>query len=130
MVSKREVVMTKKKFDLQAVQQAMQLISGKWKIPILITLRVYGEMRFGQLQENVQGIGSKMLSKELKELEGSGLVLREVTSTSPVRIHYSLSVYGKTLDEVFETLSNWGAMHKIENKEEKHSINHHHIIDI
>jgi len=122
--------MSNNKFDLQAVQQAMQLISGKWKIPILISLRIHGKMRFGQLQEEVQGIGSKMLSKELKELEKTGLILREVTSTSPVRIHYTLSVYGQTLDGVFETLSNWGAMHKIENKEDEHSINHPHIIDI
>ncbi len=61
--------MTKEKFDLQAVQEAMELISGKWKIPILISLRIHTKMRFGELQSEVQGIGSKMLSKELKELE-------------------------------------------------------------
>lgn len=122
--------MVKEKFDLQAVQQAMELISGKWKIPILISLRIHTKMRFGELQDEVQGIGSKMLSKELKELEQNGLILREVTATTPVRIHYALSVYGKTLDAVFETLSNWGAMHKIENKGDVNSISHTHIIDI
>lgn len=122
--------MLEKKIDLQAVQQAMQLISGKWKILILMCLRIHGGLRFGQLQKEVLGIGSKMLSKELKDLEECGLVVRKVTATSPVRIDYTLSVYGETLDAVFETLSNWGAMHQIENKEDMHSISHTHIIDI
>jgi len=122
--------MFKRESDVQAVQKAMQLISGKWKIPILISLRIHGPMRFGQLQSKVQGIGSKMLSKELKELEQNGLILREVTATTPVQIHYELSIYGKTLDAVFEALSNWGGMHKMENKEDIHSLSHTHIIDI
>lgn len=122
--------MSDKNFDLKAVEQAMKLIRGKWKIPILISLRVYGEMRFGELQKSVSGIGSKMLAKELKELEENGLLVRNVKATVPVRIEYELSVYGKTLDKVFETLSNWGAMHQIEIKDDLHSLNHKHIIDI
>lgn len=38
--------MFKRESDVQAVQKAMQLISGKWKIPILISLRIHGPMRF------------------------------------------------------------------------------------
>lgn len=122
--------MLEKDFDLQAVQKAMQLISGKWKIPILMSLRIHSNMRFGQLQKVVQGIGSKMLSKELKELELQGLIIRKVTATSPVRINYELSVYGETLDAVFNALSKWGAMHQLENKNDIHSISHAYIIDI
>lgn len=122
--------MEENEFDLEAVQQTMHLLRGKWKIPILLHLRVYGKMRFGQLQKEIENIGSKMLSKELKELEESGFVIREVTATAPVRIDYRLSVYGKTLDSVFKTLSEWGAMHQIKNKTDQHSLNHSHIIDI
>lgn len=119
-----------KEFDLEAVQQAMQLISGKWKLPILMSLRIHSCLRFGELQKEVQGIGSKMLSKELKELEETGLILREVTTSSPVRIDYTLSLYGQTLDEVFKTLSAWACMHKVEETSDKHCLNHLHVIDI
>lgn len=122
--------MENKEFDLIAVQEAMQLIAGKWKLPILMSLRIHSCLRFGELQSEVQGIGSKMLSKELKDLEESGLILRNVTTSSPVRIDYALSVYGKTLDGVFKTLSDWAAMHLIEDTSDKHCINHIHIIDI
>ena len=122
--------MIENNFELEAVQYALHKISGKWKIPILMSLHFKGVLRFGELQKSVKGIGSKMLSKELKELEKNGLIIRKVASTSPIRITYKLSIYGKTLNEVFKTLSKWGSMHKIESKKDIHSLNHNHIIDI
>ncbi len=122
--------MIKESFELEAVQYALHKINGKWKIPILMSLYFHQKLRFGELQKSVKGIGSKMLSKELKELEKNGLIIREVSSSSPIKITYQLSIYGKTLNEVFKTLSNWGNMHKIESKKNAYSLNHNHIIDI
>jgi len=120
----------KNDFELKAVQYALTKINGKWKIPILMSLYFHNKLRFSELQKSIKGIGSKMLSKELKELEKNGLIIRKVENTSPIKITYQLSVYGKTLDEVFKTLSKWGKMHKIKNQEDVHHLNHNHIIDI
>lgn len=122
--------MKEKEFDLELIQQAMLLLSGKWKLPILMCLCMRGCLRFGELQKQVQGIGSKMLSKELKDLEESGLLLRTVTDTSPVRIDYALSMYGKTLEGVFASISEWASMHQVESTTNQHCLNHLHIIDI
>lgn len=122
-----------KESSLSQVQYAMNKINGKWKVPILMCLHVHGCMRFNELQKEIDGIGSKMLSKELKELEKTGLLIREVETTAPIKVTYSLSIYGKTLDKVFEALSQWGAMHKFKddkNDDDIHRLNHKHIITI
>jgi|SRR5699024_1889703 len=117
------------KIEVTAVLYALEKINGKWKIPILLNLRLKGEMRFNELQKTIDGIGSKMLSKELKELEEKGLILRNVSVSTPIRITYNISKYGRTLDTVLFALSNWGQMHIVETTNE-HTINHQHIIDI
>ena len=55
-----------------AVNDTLNVISGKWKMPIIASL-LYGKNRFKDLQENIEKITPRMLSKELKELELNGV---------------------------------------------------------
>ena len=48
---------------LGAVQDALYVLNGKWKIPIIIALGE-GHKRFGELQKAVKGISAKVLSHE------------------------------------------------------------------
>ena len=54
------------RFRTNAVKDSMGLLSGKWKIHILGTILYGGKIRFMDLQREIEGIGSKMLSKELQ----------------------------------------------------------------
>jgi len=60
----------------------------------------------------VKGIGSKMLSKELQELEVNGLVKRTVLNTKPVMIEYEITEYGQTLNPIINEMSTWGIQHR------------------
>ena len=60
-----------------AINDTLNVISGKWKLPIIAAL-LHGKKRFKELQESVDKITPRMLSKELKELEINGIVLRVV----------------------------------------------------
>jgi DNA-binding HxlR family transcriptional regulator len=93
------------------VCDALYVLSGKWKLPILIALHE-GPKRFKELQRMVEGITPKLLSKELKELEVNEFVLRRVYPSSPVLIEYELTDYGTSLDAVIDTLGHWGLQHR------------------
>ena len=89
-----------------AIRDALDVLSGKWKLPILLAL-TFKPHRFKELSRTV-GISPKMLAKELKELEMNQLIERTVWDTSPVTVEYSISPYGRTLKEVIDSLGRWG----------------------
>ncbi len=98
-------------YKLLAINDALDVLRGKWKIQILNTL-TFGKRRFKELQREVGGITAKMLSKELRELEINELVRRTVHNTIPVTVEYELTDYGMTLDKVIDELAEWGMKHR------------------
>jgi DNA-binding HxlR family transcriptional regulator len=97
---------------MRSVQNTMDVLGGKWKIKIL-TILYFGETHFMELQRRVAGIGSKMLSQELKDLETDGLVKRKVCDTRPITVEYALTPYGATLKEIIESMERWGRAHRV-----------------
>jgi DNA-binding HxlR family transcriptional regulator len=81
------------------------------ELPIIVAL-MDGTRRFNELQRLVEGISAKVLSAELKELELNGFVKRTVFTGTPVVVEYELSEYSETLQEVLDSLSKWGTMHR------------------
>ncbi|QIX59981.1 helix-turn-helix transcriptional regulator [Hymenobacter sp. BT18] len=97
---------------MRSVRDSLDLLGGKWKLPIIVGLSG-GPQRFKQLQREVAGITAKMLSKELKELEINGLISRHVQAdAAPVAVTYTLAAYGHTLFPVIEALHAWGQQHR------------------
>jgi DNA-binding HxlR family transcriptional regulator len=96
---------------LAAVADALYAIGGKWKLPIIATMRE-GASRFNEMQRGIPGISAKVLSSELKELELNGFVKRNVYSEIPVVVEYQLTDYSHTLEPVLNALSEWGHMHR------------------
>jgi len=97
--------------QLMAINDALDILRGKWKIQIIGSL-TFGKKRFKEMQREVRGISSRMLSKELKELEINELVQRTVHNTIPVSVEYELTEYGTTLDRVIDELYAWGVQHR------------------
>lgn len=94
-----------------AVNDTLNVISGKWKLPIIASL-LYGKNRFKDLQENIGKITPRMLSKELKELELNGVVERKVFDSRPVRVEYELTESGKQIFSVMDAMIEWGIAHR------------------
>ena len=93
------------------VRDALDILSGKWKLPIIIALS-FGNKRFSQMAKEIPGITDKMLSKELRELEMNQLVKRTVYDRVPVVVEYSMTEYGQTLEKLIEELREWGVGHR------------------
>ena len=94
------------------VRDALEVFSGKWKIPIITALSFYETCGFKELQRIVEGITPKMLSKELKFLEENLLIVRKVEDTRPVTVTYSITEYGRTSQSVMSVLYSWGVDHR------------------
>ena len=94
-----------------AVNDTMNVISGKWKLPIIGSL-IYGKKRFTEMERDIPGITPRMLSKELKELELNGVVTRTVYSTIPVSVQYELTRSGESFKKVLEVMVEWGLQHR------------------
>jgi DNA-binding HxlR family transcriptional regulator len=93
------------------VRDALEILSGKWKLPILVTLG-FGNKRFSQMAAEIPQITDRMLSKELRFLEENQLVKRTVYPSVPVVVEYSMTPYGQSLEKVITELRNWGMQHR------------------
>lgn len=96
---------------IRPVRDVLDLINGKWKLPVLIAL-AFGDKRFNELERDLEGITPRMLSRELRELETNGLVVRQVQETIPATVTYSLTDYGRSLDTVIASMRAWGKEHR------------------
>ena len=94
-------------FRLRASRDALEIIQGKWRIPIIISL-TYGTKRFGEIQRDIADVSPKMLSQELKALEENKIISRTLYDSMPVTVEYSLTPLGQSMNKLLDELLNWG----------------------
>ncbi|MEU1877378.1 helix-turn-helix domain-containing protein [Streptosporangium sp. NPDC020072] len=99
------------------IDAAMDVIGGKWKVLILWALDER-PCRFGELRRLVPGVTEKVLASHLRELEGDGIVHREVYAEVPPRVEYSLTPLGVSLNAALGPLGAWGREHLLGGAEE------------
>ncbi|HVW98318.1 MAG TPA: helix-turn-helix domain-containing protein [Mucilaginibacter sp.] len=95
---------------ISSIQYTLSVINGKWKLPILLSM-YSGISRFRDLHRNIPNITTRVLSKELKELEANKLIIRIVHDARPVSIEYKLTTYSFTLTPVVDEMIKWGKQH-------------------
>ncbi len=98
-------------FNKNAVRDAFDVISGKWKILIIIFI-MSGNKRFREIERSIPKISSKVLAKELKDLEEHQLIKRTVYDESPGLVVYTATDYLYTLEKIIQELQHCGANHR------------------
>ena len=93
------------------VETTLTLIGDKWKVLILRDL-MPGTKRFGELKKSIGAVAQKVLTAQLRAMEESGLVHREVYAEVPPRVEYSLTELGKSLKPILDSLRAWGEAYK------------------
>ncbi len=86
---------------------ATRVIGGKWKPRIVWALIRTETLRFSELRRACPPISDRILSRELKELEGAGLIRREQHPGLPPRTDYGLTELGRTLQPVMAAMADW-----------------------
>ncbi len=97
---------------LLPIKDTLEVLSGKWKIIIIMALLHGNKRRFKELQRELPGITGKVLSKELKDLEQNNILTRSVYDTAPITVEYQLTAYGYTLRDALFALHKWGSEHR------------------
>lgn len=94
------------------VETTLTLVGNKWQVLILRDLNLNDVMRFKELQRSIGGISQKVLTTNLRTMEESGIVHREVFAEVPPRVEYSLTDLGQTLKPVLDAMWAWGEGYK------------------
>lgn len=92
-----------------AIDATMSVIEGRWKGTILCMLFKNGKMRFSELQKDIGEITSRILTKQLKELEEDGMLRRDVDTSGKIKVEYSLTERGMSIMPVLYSMAEWGA---------------------
>ena len=109
-------VIENKNMSTCPLSYALDLIGGKWRLPIIWALSQNETLRYNELKRKIEGITNMMLSQVLKEMEGYGLVNRVQYMEIPPKVEYSLTKEGKDLIPALISLARWGKTMK--NKDE------------
>ncbi len=97
--------------ELRALQDTLYFIGGKWRIPIINSI-CNGNRRFREIERSITGITTRMLSKELKEMEMNKLVKRTVYADTPVLIEYEPTEYCRSFGKIIQSMIDWGREHR------------------
>lgn len=90
------------------VLESINVLGGRYKLLILrALLGAQRNIRFGELSREVEGVSQKTLTRNLKELEKAGLIIRTAFAEVPPRVEYELTEEGKALFPVFVALREW-----------------------
>ncbi|MCD8366522.1 MAG: helix-turn-helix transcriptional regulator [Clostridiales bacterium] len=88
---------------------ALEIIGGKWRLPIIWELSAVESMRYNELRRRLDGITNIMLTRSLRALEEHGLVIRRELNQIPPHVEYSLSDSCRKLIPALEIINDWGA---------------------
>lgn len=97
--------------EVQALQDTIYVIGGKWRLPIINSI-CNGNKRFREIERSIPGITTRMLSRELKDLEMNKLITRTVYDETPVLVEYESTDYCKSFGPVILAMIAWGKEHK------------------
>ncbi|MFH5804287.1 winged helix-turn-helix transcriptional regulator [Alienimonas sp. DA493] len=89
------------------VEEAFQLIGGRWKLIILFHLFGGNVRRYSDLERLIPGISQKMLAQQLRGLEADGLVSRTIYPQVPPKVEYRLTEWGQSLCPALDALLAW-----------------------
>jgi DNA-binding HxlR family transcriptional regulator len=90
--------------------RAIELVGKRWTGAILLVL-MDGPLHFSGIRQLVPELSDRLLSERLKELEAEGIVERRVLDGAPVRVEYSLTGKGRSLEPTLRSLKSWAAEH-------------------
>jgi DNA-binding HxlR family transcriptional regulator len=93
--------------ETSGLHAALEQVGDRWSL-LVVSALLDGPRRFNDLQDDVGGIATNVLSQRLKHLEREGLVVARPYSARPVRLAYELTATGSALAGALRLLAHWG----------------------
>ena len=92
----------------KTISTLQKILGGKWKLEILYYIAFHDIHRFGALRRQLGEITESSLTKQLRELEADGFLIRHDFQEIPPRVEYTLSELGTSLIDVIRYMKQWG----------------------
>ena len=92
----------------KTMSMLQKILGGKWKLEILYYIAFEDVRRFGALRRQLGGITESSLTKQLRELEADGFLIRHDFREVPPRVEYTLSGLDKSFMDVLSYMKAWG----------------------
>lgn len=92
-----------------------KILGGKWKLEILYYIAFCDIRRFGALRRQLGEITESSLTKQLRELERDGFLIRHDFQEIPPHVEYELSELGRSFMDVIAYMKAWGERNLPEN---------------
>lgn len=90
-----------------AIATALDTVGDRWTL-LLIRELMEGPKRYTDLAKGLPGISTDLLSTRLRDLEGQGLLQRQVMPPPAASKVYALTDNGAALEPVLVALARWG----------------------
>lgn len=87
---------------------ALEVITGRWRLPVIWTLAQHESLRYNDLKRRVTGVTNIMLTRALRSLEEHRLVERREFRQIPPHVEYSLTPKCREVLPALEMLHAWG----------------------
>src|SRR3954464_5917552 len=91
-----------------AVAKALDVIGDRWSLLIVRELLIRGPSRYTDLKSGLPGIATNLLADRLKDMESSGLIVREAAPPPTSATLFSLTDRGRALEPVLHAVGSWG----------------------
>ncbi|KOS69742.1 HxlR family transcriptional regulator [Lysinibacillus contaminans] len=85
---------------------AYHIIGKKWMCLIIHSL-MEEPKRFGEVCSLIPELSKRVLTERMKELEDSGIILRNIITDRPIRSEYSLTRKGHDLGVALQRVESW-----------------------
>ncbi|MCR8557313.1 helix-turn-helix transcriptional regulator [Mucilaginibacter sp. BJC16-A38] len=99
------------KEEVQALQDTIYVVGGKWRLMIINSI-CNGNRRFRDIYRSIPEMSTRMLSRELKDMEANQLIKRTVIPAYPVIVEYTETDYCLSFGGIILEMINWGKMHR------------------
>jgi len=96
------------------INNSLKIFQQKFALNIIRNMMMLKQSKFGQFLGSIEGINTKTLSIRLKDLEGYGLIERNVTQQRPLQVEYSLTKKGKALDPILSLMAEFSFQYEPE----------------
>jgi DNA-binding HxlR family transcriptional regulator len=85
------------------------IVSAGGRLKLRISYHLLGgTKRFGELQRLIPDASRQMLTMQLRELEETGFLHREVYVQAPPKVEYSLTASGRRAEQALRQFNAWG----------------------
>lgn len=101
------------------IEYGLDIFGGKWKSRIICVLSAKECMRYNEIRKELGNITDAVLAAMLKELIEADMIDRKQYNEIPPKVEYSLTIKGKSVLPILQSICIWSRNHNEENIEKK-----------